>query len=296
LAAFTYFAYIFIITMYTAKIVKYLKLPVHLRWEIYPVVHEERSHYGGTYLEEGCGTNYKGGKWLLKALVYLSKDYLFLTSYFRWRISYWVALYLSHISSVCLIFFQGLLFVGALMEITLFPVTATSPHVTVQLVFYVTILAGLISFVTGIAGNAGLLVKRVLDYDLRGYTTPFMYGGYFFHIILSMSGLYAWYSVDGDFSQYRVFWEGLIQLSPAGVEPGLAVLIVLLGLHLIYLPFTRAVHYITRLFAFFLIRWDDKPNIRGCKLEQEIIRLQGQKVTWSAPHIKPGSRWSDLVG
>ena len=35
LAIITYFAYLFIIGMYTRKAVKYLKLPVHLRWELF---------------------------------------------------------------------------------------------------------------------------------------------------------------------------------------------------------------------------------------------------------------------
>ncbi len=38
LAVITYFGYIFIITMYTLKIKKYLNLPVHLRSEVYPEI------------------------------------------------------------------------------------------------------------------------------------------------------------------------------------------------------------------------------------------------------------------
>ena len=37
LAIATYIAYIFIVMMYTVKAVQYAKMPIHLRWELYPV-------------------------------------------------------------------------------------------------------------------------------------------------------------------------------------------------------------------------------------------------------------------
>ena len=287
LALFTYFAYLFLVTRYTIKIVKYLSLPVHLRWDLYPVVHEEESHQGsslkGTEREPGVHV-----RALIKEIVFLSKEYLSLVSYFRWRKSYWVAIYLCHASSVLLICFQALLFIGAIFEVL-------GLSITIPAVSYITVLVGVASFVTGIPGNVGLYIKRVSDADLRPYSSPLIYMSCLFNVLLCLSGLYLWYSADRDFSSFRAFWVGLVRFDPAAVGPQLAVFIVLLGLHLIYLPFTRAMHYITRLFAFFLIRWDDEPNVKGSRLEKELIRLQGQKVTWSGPHIKPGSTWSDLA-
>ena len=43
---------VFVIAVVT-KFVKYASMPIHLRWELYPVAHEKgRAHYGGSYLEE----------------------------------------------------------------------------------------------------------------------------------------------------------------------------------------------------------------------------------------------------
>ena len=42
LAISTYFGYVFVIAMYTVKAVKYLRRPRHLRWDLYPVMHEEK--------------------------------------------------------------------------------------------------------------------------------------------------------------------------------------------------------------------------------------------------------------
>ena len=294
LAVFTYFAYVFIFAMYTVKIVRYLSLPVHLRWELYPIVHDERSHYGGSYQEKALVTPGFRRRSFVKALAYLSKDYLFMISYFKWRKSYWIVLYLSHLSSVLLILFQLLLLIGAIADHS--QVGAISADGPVIALYWLTTIVGLASFATGLLGNAGLYVKRITDADLRGYATPFIYLGYIFNILICLSGLVAWHWADGDFSQLRTFWIGLVRMAPVEVRPELAVFIILLDLHLVYLPFTRATHYITRLFAYFLIRWDDEPNIPGGKLEKEVIKLQDQKVTWAGPHVGAGKKWSDLVG
>jgi len=288
LLVFTYFAYVFIIAMYTVKIVRYLSLPVHLRWELYPIVHDEPSHYGGSYQQKALVAPGFRRRSFLKALAYLSKDYLFMTSYYEWRKSYWIVLYLAHVSSVLLILFQALLLAGAVVEAAGFGTGAAF--------YWPVIIAGVASFITGLAGNIGLFGKRMTDPDLRRYATPFIYAGYVFNILICLSGLVMWRFADADFSQLRAFWTGLVRATPVEVGPGLAVFIILLDIHLVYLPFTRATHYITRLFAYFLIRWDDRPNVRGSDLEKELMRLQDQRVTWEGPHVGSGKKWSDLVG
>ena len=48
----TYFSYIFVIVAYTVKVMKIVRMPPHLRWELYPVPHENAYKYGGSYYEE----------------------------------------------------------------------------------------------------------------------------------------------------------------------------------------------------------------------------------------------------
>ena len=47
-----YVALIACVAIIVAKMVGYLKKPMHLRWEIYPVAHEapERLKHGGSYM------------------------------------------------------------------------------------------------------------------------------------------------------------------------------------------------------------------------------------------------------
>jgi len=75
----------------------------------------------------------------------------------------------------------------------------------------------------------------------------------------------------------------------------LGLFILLNSFHLIYLPFTPGFHYITRAFAFFGLRWDVRPNVRGGNLEKKISRIMKEKLTWSAPHIKPGQTWEEAA-
>ncbi len=36
-----------------ARFFKWSRMPMHVRWELYPVAHEgKKAHYGGSYLEE----------------------------------------------------------------------------------------------------------------------------------------------------------------------------------------------------------------------------------------------------
>jgi hypothetical protein len=80
------------------------------------------------------------------------------------------------------------------------------------------------------------------------------------------------------------------------MEPATAIHILLFAFLLMYLPFTRSLHYITRLFGFLLIRWDDEPNLRGSPIERKVEEALNQKLNWGAPHIKAVSAWKDLAG
>jgi hypothetical protein len=109
-----------------------------------------------------------------------------------------------------------------------------------------------------------------------------------------LSGLYSWY-LDPAFSVYTDFWKGLITFKPIDVEPATASHILLFALLLIYLPFTRSLHYITRLFGFLFIRWDDEPNLRGSELEKKVEEMGQLKVGWEGPHIKPDLTWKEIA-
>lgn len=291
----TYFGYIFIIVMYSAKLVKYLNLPMHLRSEVYPVIPGDQTSREKSYYENLDWWTKPRRRNNLRRIWFLISDYFALREYFRRDPGYWVVLYPWHIGFITIITFHILSFFGALFSVLGIPVTSESSSVVGTVMYYLCLSAGAISFTAGVFGSVGVFVKRLATKDLRDYATPQMYFTYLFLLAVFLSGLYAWCFVDPTFSEYRDFWKGLITLKPINVKPASALHILLFDLLLIYLPFTRSLHYITRLFGFLLIRWDDEPNLRGSHTEQKINEMLNWKLSWGGPHIKHGSTWKEEV-
>ncbi len=295
LAILTYFAYCFIVLVYTIKIIKYLKLPVHLRWELYPVIHEEKYQYGGSCFEDvNWWEKIKKKNWS-RGVVYLLKEYFTLKNYLTRNLLYWIGLFPWHIGFIFIIIFHILCFFGALSMVLGISISPGSQDLWGRILYYVILLTGVLSFVAGTLGSIFIIINRIVDKNLRTYATPLNFFMYLFTLIVFLSGFYSWYFVDPHMSEYREFWKGLITFQFVGVNTATMVHIILFDLFLIYLPFTRSLHYITRFFAFYLIRWDDEPNIRGGELEKRLIEQLNKNVSWSGPHIESGKRWSDLV-
>ena len=295
LAAFTYFGYLFIITMYSVKVAKYLRLPIHLRSEVYPVIPGDQLSREKTYYENLEWWTKPRQQNKLRRLWFLFSDYFFLREYFHRDRGYWLVVYPWHIGFIFLITFHILSFFGAWFEWFGVSVTLNSSFLFGIGLYYVSLATGVISFVSGLFGSIGVLIKRVVRSDLRDYASPQTYFNYLFLLMVFLSGLLAWIFADPTFSKYREFWKGLIVLKPIDVETVEAVHILLFAFLLIYLPFTRSLHYITRLFGFLLIRWDDEPNLRGSLLEREVEEALEQKLNWKGPHIQSGSTWRDVA-
>jgi nitrate reductase gamma subunit len=295
LAIATYLGYVVIIVMYSAKIVKYLKLPIHLRSEVYPVIPGDRASKEKTYYETLDWWTKPRRHGSLRRTWFLFSDYFLLSEYFRRDRTYWCVLYPWHIGFIFIITFHILSFFGALFEWFGVSVTPNSISLFGFGLYYVSLATGVISFVSGLFGSIGVLINRLLRSDLRDYASPQTYFNYLFLLMVFLSGLLAWIFADPTFSEYREFWKGLIVFKPIDVGALAAFHILLFALLLIYLPFTRSLHYITRLFGFLLIRWDDEPSLPGSLLEREVEEALQQKMNWGGSHIQSGSTWRDVA-
>ncbi|MCX7856515.1 MAG: respiratory nitrate reductase subunit gamma [Deltaproteobacteria bacterium] len=295
MGVFTYFAYFFIVFMYSVKIVKYIKLPVHLRWELYPIGHEKKSKYGGSYLEEKDWWQKPRKKNTWKSFFSLLREYFVLSDYAKRNITYWIGIYPWHIGFLLIITFHILCFVSGLLLAKGFDVSSRSLGFGSKFLYYGILITGSISFFSGMIGSIGVLMNRIFRRDLREYATPLNFLTYFFTFLVFFTGFYSWFFTDPEFKEYRIFWAGLVTQDFKDVGFWTMIHILSFDLFLIYLPFTRSLHYITRFLAFFLIRWDDEPNIPGGRLEKKLIRLFEKKVSWSAPHIQKGKKWGELA-
>ncbi len=294
LAAITYFAYLFIIGMYTAKIVKFLKAPLHLRWDLYPVLHEENWRYGGSYYENAEWWTQARPQNRLRGFFHLLAHNFYLGDYFRINRRYWLALYPWHLGFILIIAFHIFCFLAAvamLLGLSIGPDASGPGYVA----YYLILVTGVASFVLGAAGSVGLLIKRLTDKALRRYAAPLNYVNYVFFLMVFLSGLYAWLFSDPTFSGYREFWKALVSFHAPHVDAASGTHILLFSLFLIYLPYTRSMHYISRFLAYFKVRWDDEPNRPGSRIEQEIGELLKARVSWSAAHIRAGRSWAELA-
>ena len=140
-----------------------------------------------------------------------------------------------------------------------------------------------------------MFIRRWTDQDLRAFASIKNYFSYVFYFAVFASGL-ASFAVDPNFAVYRDFYQAVFTLDSAvHVDAALVAHSVLFAAFLFYMPSTQAMHYATKFFAFFAIRWNDAPNLRGGKVEKKLESLLGQTVTWSAPHIRGRGNWVDVA-
>jgi len=289
----TCFAYIFILVAYSAKIVKYARMPIHLRWELFTATKTEKKpyHHGLTAFE---AQPFQSSRWRLSNVWSFLKEYLWFHSYLSHDKTYWCFLYIAHIGFVSLIIFQAVCIATALGTFLAHDQTITAERATGSLVA-LRILLAIISFAAGIIGNIGLMVYRISHRDLRLYTPPLTFIGYCISICTCLIGFILLLTNDPHFSGYVLFFVGMFQIKPIAVSGLLGLFIFLNILHLIYLPFTPGFHYVTRFFAFFNVLWDTRPNQKGSPIEKAIGQVMGKKITWSAPHIKSGQTWEQAA-
>lgn len=291
----TYVAYLIITVLYTVKVVGWLRQPPHIRWDLYPVIHEEHYRYGGSYYEQPEWWTKPRPKNFLRSLWYSLKDNFTMGEYYKRNRTYWYFLLPWHLGFIFIITFHILCFFAAVAMVAGLEIAAGSPAVAGRIFYYILLLTGGFAFVSGTFGCIGMPIIRLVDRGLRTYAMPMNYFNYLFFFIVYASGLIDWLIWDPTLAEYRSYWVGLITLTPPELHPMTIAHIVLFDLFLIYLPFTRSTHYITRILANFFIRWDDEPNLPGSRMEKKINALLGQKISWAGKHIPTGKSWVEAA-
>jgi len=292
----TYFAYVFVVVAYTFKVWKYFKMPTNLRWEIYPIPHEKGHSYGGSYMEEPEFWTKAREKNTFRDIWDITKKYLTMWGYFRRVRSYWFGLYPWHVGFYLIVIFDGFILLDALLMKTAgLDISGGSANAGGQLLYYLTLVTGLSSFILGTIGSIGLLIKRLTNYDLRDNATPQNYFNYLFFLALFVSGLVVYIAADSTFAGFREFWVGVITGDIIHVSSAEYVHLMFFNIFLIYLPFTRSTHYITLPLTYFKIRWSDAHNRGGTEVDRKLKEILNQPVGWEAAHIQTGKTWGEVV-
>jgi nitrate reductase gamma subunit len=288
------YAVFFVGTGYRAY--KMANMPVHLRWDLYPIPHEKgKGHYGGSYFEEINWWTKPAEVSMKSELSEMAKEIVFIQSMYHNNRLLWIFSFPFHFGLYLSIVFVLLVFFGALLE--LFGVTVAADGAMLgQAVYYATLPLGLLGPALGALGAFGLFISRMTRKDLIRTSVRSDYFNLIILLAVFVSGLIVWATEDTSYAGTRAFIGSLSSFKGTGpVSGGFAAHMVLAAAFLIYLPFTHMTHFVGKYFTYHKVRWEDEPNVKGSELEKRVTAALGQTLTWSAPHIKGGATWAEAA-
>jgi nitrate reductase gamma subunit len=281
-----------------------MAMPLHVRWELYPVKHEpgKRAEYGGSYMEEPNWWRKKRETSLFNEIKYMVPEILLLRGLKKENPRLWNVSFPFHFGLYLLIGTFILLFIGALGMIFGAQI-APGKGLVSSLLYYLTILTGFLGLTLGTVGSAALLRRRLKDPELGNYSGFTDYSNLALFLTFFVVGLLAWLFHDHAFDGARVYVCTLLTFgaNPGGIPIDRSFLgcatIVLAALLVAYIPLTHMSHMFMKYFIYHSVRWEDEPNLKGGKIEAAILKNLGFKPTWAAPHVGADGKktWAEIA-
>jgi len=284
-----------------ARIIMWARMPMHVRWELYPVAHEgKRAAWGGSFLEEGEWWKVPREVSLLGELKVMVPEILFLVALKENNKKLWTRSLPFHFGLYCVSVCTVLMILNGLLA-------AVAPGMADgfigSILSFLTPVFGGLGLVLSLVGGVGLLHRRLTTPELRDFSTPADFFNLFVFFAVFGVALVTFLAVDRDFSRVSALVGGLVTFdtSPA-VGSGAAIVLpavsmALMSILVAYIPLTHMSHFIGKYFAYHAIRWDDTPNLRGGPQEKKIEGVLSQPVSWAADHINGDGKknWVDLA-
>jgi nitrate reductase gamma subunit len=292
-----YLAVIAFVVGCVIRAVQYARMPVHLRWELYPVPHEEarRVEHGGSYFEEVDWWTKPTHFNLAGEMSFMVPEMLFLKGLWEYNRKLWSRSFPFHFGLYLVIGSVALLLVATL--VSLVQPTWMAGSLAAGWLGLCRVV-GLVGSILVILGSLGLLGRRLTDENMKNFTTPGdIFNLLFFTVTCTL--LLAGYLFGGQqFPGMLAFTRGLLTFSPAVQVPGLLAAGMICGALLAaYIPYTHMSHFIAKYFTYHSVRWDDRVNIRGGELARRIAEYLTYRPTWSAPHMGADGvkTWADVA-
>jgi len=286
------------------RVCRQFTLPLHVRWEIYPVQHESaaRAAYGGSYMEEVDWWEKKQERSLFNEIRYMVPEMLFIRGLWKENRSLWRVSFPFHFGLYLMIATFGLLVLNALFTFGGFSVFAAGTGLGHLLDGIVAVL-GWAGLILGNMGSLGLLHRRLTDRELRDYSAPADYFNILFIWLFFIAALISGLSGDPTWAGAKDYVLGLLTGGklPAAYVPGQSMAggmtIVVASLLVAYIPLTHMSHMYMKYFLYHRVKWDDAPNRRGGAIEEAIEKNLQLKPTWKAKHIEADGRktWQEIA-
>jgi nitrate reductase gamma subunit len=279
------------------RAVQYARAPYHLRWELYPVPHQEanRVAHGGSYFETGDWWTKPTHFNLWGEVKAMALEMLFLKRLWEFNRSLWVCSFPFHWGLYLLLGTIGLLVAQVDVAIFLPGAVAGGVGEALSSLHRVT---GWLGVGLVIAGALALLARRLADERLRPYTVPGDVFNLLFFIFTFGMLAAACLTSGRAFPGALAFTHGLLTFDVHVRLPGLFVLGLASGAALAaYIPFTHMSHFVAKYFTYHAVHWDDAASLRSPKLQRRVAEYLTSRPTWAAPHISGDGvkTWTEIV-
>lgn len=296
---------IFVFIVATAYLLyRQITLPVHVRWELYPVQHEAaaKATYGGSYLEELNWWEKKQERSLFNEFRYMLPEILYLRGLWKENKALWWVSFPFHFGLYLMIATFGLLLLHTFV-ILWSDYPAASGGIVKSLLDGLIVLMGWTGLILGNIGSLGLFYKRFTDPELRNYSSFSDYFNILFIFLFFFSALSASVFTDPLLEGAQAYAFGLLTggLPLKAYAPGQSlsggVAILSASLLVAYIPLTHMSHMFMKYFLYHKVKWDDTPNRRGGRIEAAIMENLELKPTWRAKHVEADGRksWRDIA-
>ncbi|HKM80511.1 MAG TPA: respiratory nitrate reductase subunit gamma [Candidatus Acidoferrum sp.] len=279
------------------RIWQYARTPVHLRWELYPVPHEEpdRVAHGGSYFETSDWASKPRHANRIGELRVMIPEMLFLKGLWEFNRRLWVPSFLFHFGLYLLIGTAVLIAFGAGVPILVPSLASSSVWIFLAELYHVTAYAGA---ALSVLGALLLMSRRATDTELKNYTKPADFFNLLFFIV-AFALVAAGYAVRSPGSAgLGELARGLLRFDSNVRVSGLfGVGLILSAALAAYVPFTHMAHFIAKYFTYHSVRWDDRPNVRGGSIEAAVAQYLTYRPTWSAEHVGADGKksWVDIA-
>ncbi len=182
------------------RIVVLLRMPRHLRWELYPIPHLGPA---GSKYQQVDFTRSPRRHSRLAPVLFMAGEILLLKKVFLNRRDLWLGSWLLHVGLYLWFLFLGLLVAGAVFDGLGLTILAESGWLWRRILHRTTIAAGSGGMIVGLPGALLLLWRRWRDVGLREMSDRITSFNLFLLLTLFGSGLIAWLTADPAFGRCR---------------------------------------------------------------------------------------------
>ncbi len=273
------------------KAYTFAKMPLHGRMELYPVPKEKGFEHGGSFYEEVSWWSKPHEVSHVREIVEMFKEILFIKTLFENQRPFWWISYALHLGIYFVMAWTILLVVGAATVLNGIIVAASSPSIWGLLIYYLSVVTGILGLAMVTFGSAALVLRRMFDNTLKKYTTPQEYFNLLLIFAAAITGILVWGN-DLTFHTARAVTANLVTFTPFAASGLVTLHVIIVGIMLIYIPISKMSHYVGKYFTFHTVLWDNSPNLKGSAVEQKVKKSTSYRptTTWSASHIKaPGA-------